>query len=279
MHVFQLVCFGCGSAGCMGCRKEKQHPAVKLSQIELLEKRQPDITLRRPFGRSHQASSFTVSLNCHWTPPELPSRRSSSTEPVLFMAWFISGTQFLCLCLGFSLARENRWIRKKVTFWLFHSGYVHHKSAAIRCNNWFWSESALHIDTLIQLQTHTCTSGKVFCPQAFSLWAMLRVMYGSLCRHQWRTSQLLGVPQELQRSWGFSVPDVSFLVVFSCARSLKVFLQHSHAWWRLNFERKQCIILSHATFISLGWVGRGNVCVLHFLCCPQARTDTNAHHK
>lgn len=88
-----------------------------------------------------------------------------------------------------------------------------------------------------------------------------------------KSSRLLSVSHELQSGEGSSALDFGFFMV-SCARSLKVLPQHSHAWWLLNAGRKQCIILWHATFISSGQ-GGGDVCGLRFLCRPQARTETH----
>lgn len=71
-----------------------------------------------------------------------------------------------------------------------------------------------------------------------------------------KTSRLLSVSHELQ-SGEDPLPWIFSFFMVSCARSLKVLPQHSHAWWLLNAGRKQCIILWHATFISSGWRGGG----------------------
>ena len=92
-----------------------------------------------------------------------------------------------------------------------------------------------------------------------------------------KSSRLLSVSHELQSGEGSSALDFGFFMV-SCARSLKVLPQHSHAWWLLNAGRKQCIILWHATFISSGQGRVMYVDSASFVAHRHAQRRTGNHH-
>lgn len=130
---------------------------------------------------------------------------------------------------------------------------THRRTIAFRCYHSSDTRADMQAHALaLQLQTRADTSRKppFLCPQAISPEAMLRVVWGFLCRNQWKTLWLLHVSPELQRSEDL-LPQKSF----SCGFMFKVTegIYAAQSCLMAAVGRKQCIILSVATFISSGW--------------------------